>query len=89
MQRSGKFRSAPTPALIFPLPYADAPNLYFFYHLILKNFWNHILTYFEDFRLHTLSLSYFSFIDMQMSGIYVTYEWWLIKECKVQLNIMK
>jgi hypothetical protein len=43
----------------------------------------------EDFRLHTLSLSYFSFIDMQMSGIYVTYEWRLIKECKVQLNIMK
>jgi hypothetical protein len=28
----------------------------------------------EDFRLHTLSLSYFSFIDMQMYGIYVTYE---------------
>ena len=32
------------------------------------------LTYFEDFGFHTLSLSYFSFIDMQMSRIYFTYE---------------
>jgi hypothetical protein len=30
---------------------------------------NDIGTYFEDFRLHTLFLSYFSLIDMQMSGI--------------------
>jgi hypothetical protein len=64
-----------------------------FWHLIPKNLWNDIVTYFEDFRLHTLPLSssYFSFIGMQMSGIYLTYmnNDCMIKECKVQLNIMK
>ena len=50
------------------------PNIKVHQTLIIKNFWNDIITYFKDFHLHTLSWSYFSFIDMQMSGIYVTYE---------------
>jgi hypothetical protein len=43
-----------------------------FYHLILKNFRNDITTYFEEFRLLTLFLRYFSLFGMQISGIYVT-----------------
>jgi hypothetical protein len=50
-------------------------NLNSFYHFILKNFWNYIITYFEDFRLLTLFLRYFSLFGMQISGIYVTNAW--------------
>jgi hypothetical protein len=53
-------------------PFESGPNLYYFYHLILKNFSNDIIIYFEDFRSLILFPRYFSLFGMQISEIYVT-----------------